>query len=266
MNIFLKELSSLKRSFFIFSFILILFLIIFMSMYPTMLESKDSLYEVFSSFSPQILEAFDVNLDTIFTPLGFYTYIFTYITIIGALMAGILGLGVMIKDNLEGATEFILTKPYPRKKILKNKLYAAICCLVATNIIYQIASIVLMFFISGSESVNVIQLILINTALLLIQLTFLTICMVIGAYIRKPSALIITSVIIIVFFYILSIIENILNNVILRYINPFSYFKASDIINNGGYNKNFIIATVFIIFFCLNFSFGSYENEDVIGK
>lgn len=263
MNIFKHELKNYRFTTFLWTIVLISIFALFMFMFPAYYQNKDSILEFFNFYPKEILSVLGINLDTIFTPLGYYCFIFTYITFFGAFMSSSLGLKIMLNDKQNNASEFILTKPIKRQKILAYKTAAAILCLITCNIIYQLFSLVVIALIKETQNVSLSILFQINLSLLLIQITFLFIAMVIGSYIKKPKTLWIIAIMVIIVFYIISAIESMIDNPILRYLNPFSYFKASDIIETGHYKMSFITASIFITFFCYNFSFVSYENDDI---
>ena len=225
-----------------------------MLLYPTYIANKENITIIFNSYSDLTLDILGINLSTCFTPVGYYTIIFKYITLLSAIEASILGTKVIINDC---KNQFLYTKPITRNKILTSKLCALLLCLLITNLVYQITSCLLMFFLTG---VDYKALLLINLGLLFFQITFSSIIMMIASFIKNTNNITIISFISIVIFYTLSIIEEQYNNIILRYINPFSYFKASDILENGNYSIGFIFATIFIIFYMINFSY-IHNNE-----
>lgn len=265
MNIFLRELRFFRFQTVLWTSIIVFVVVFYLSIYPTFYQSKEEFTEILNNFPKEVLEALNVDGDRLFTPLGYYCFTFSYIVIIGAFQAGVLGLKVMLGDTLEKANSFILTKPVSRKKILTSKLCAAIASLVITNIIFQIFSFLVMMMINNSEGIIWYQLFLINLALLLIQLTFVSITMMIGGFIKKPKAVTITAVISIIVFYVLSILQELTDLEFLRYLNPFSYFKVDDILVTGGYKSGFIVASIFITFFCVNFGYIHYDTSDVLG-
>lgn len=266
MNIIRFELKNLRFQFVLWTGILLLVTTFYLSIYNVFYSNKESFLEIINNFPPEALQAFRINKDTIFSPLGYYSFLFSYLSIIAAFQAGILGLKIMNGDYQENAVSFLFTKPISRKRILSYKLIAGLIVLIGTNILFQLSSLCLMEIIKGTETINLYHLFLINTGLFFIQITFMSITMMIGGFIKNTSAVNISAIVSIVVFYIISIVEDTINNPILRYINPFSYFKVSDILESGGYKSGFIIASIFLTFFCFNFAYIHYDTMDVIRR
>ncbi len=264
MRIYFEELKKVRFQTILWTLILSFILVIFLSMYPSYYENKDSVTSALNSFPDSFLKALGISLETIFTPLGFYAFLFEYIMILGAIQSALMGVKIIANDKIFQTQEFLFTRPIKRHKILTSKIMACVTSLIITNVIFHILSIVLISFINTEDSINLLQLFEINSSLLLLQITFLAISMVFAAFIKKPKTTMSISLIVVFGFYLLSLVEELFDLILLRYINPFSYFKISDIVIDGSYKASFIVATVFIIIFCLNFTYRGYETEDIL--
>lgn len=225
-----------------------------MCIYPSYISNQETLTIIFNSYPALTLEAIGIDLETCFTPVGYYCFILRYITLLAAIEAAIIGAKVITSEN---KNSFLYTKPIKRKTILTSNLLAGLFCLVITNIVYSLVSCITMAFLT---KVDYTALLLLNLGLFLLQITFASVIMMFASFVKKQRTISLISYITIFGFYTLSIIENIVDNVILRYINPFSYFEATTILKNGGFNKGFIIASIFIVFYMINFSY-IHNNE-----
>lgn len=234
-----------------------------LSLYPIINNNSLEINSFLSRYNNETLVFLNINDDTFSSILGFYTYLFPIFTLLGAFGASHLGLKVMLDDRLNNIQIFLLTKPLTRKEILNNKKLAAITLLVIENIIFNIISLLLITLLKGDSEINLLYLFEINTSLLLLQITFMFITMMISSFFKRPKSLLTKSLIIILLFFILSLIEHTYPNIILSYINPFSYFKVSDILTQGTYQYRFIVASLVIVFYSNTFSLSNYENEDI---
>ena len=242
MKLYKLSLKRYLKTSVIWALPLFLLLIISLSFFPTLKDNQFNINLFLIKQNPETLKFLEINSDTFSTPLGFYAYIFPLLTLLGAFSASHLGLQVMLDDRLDNIQIFLLTKPLTRKEILNTKKLSAITILFLENIFFNIVSIILLFVINSSSEINFIQLIQINTSLLLLQITFMFITMMIASFFKKPKSLLLKSLIIILLFFILSMIELTYPNVILKYINPFSYFTVADLITTGTYQYRFIVA------------------------
>ena len=242
---------------------LIVLLTIGLAFFPTIIDNQENIQVFFNNYSKETLELLNINSNTFTTTLGFYAYIFPILTLFGAFGASHLGLQIMLDDRLNNIQVFLLVKPLSRKEILNTKKISAITILIIENIIFNIVSIILIFSLKINGGINLFQLLEINTSLFLLQLTFMFITMMIASFFKKPKSLLIKSLLIIILFFILSIIEHTYPNIALKYINPFSYFNVSDIITTGKYQYRFIVASLIIVFYSNTFSLTNYESEDI---
>lgn len=255
-------LSRYKKLAIFWTITILAVLIITLSLYTVVNNNHVKIEEIFNQYPKETLEAFGINVDTIFTPLGYYCYIFKFITLVSAFFAAHLGLTVILDDKKNLTSVFLLTKPLNRKEIYNKKKNAALLLILISNIIYFVVSLIMILIIKGSQSFDFLNLVYINFSVLLLQLTFFYISMMVSSFINKPKNLIRYSVIIILAFFCLSIIEGAYPNIVLRYINPFSYFSVDDILKTHSYQYRFLIASVFIVFFSNTFARVNYEQED----
>lgn len=251
-----NEFKSSIKPFIICSITIILFIVIAILSYP--LYEKNIMN--ISKWPHIILKI--LSLESKNTIDSFYGVVVEYSLILGAIMAFFLAFKAILWDTKNGYNIYLFTKPIERKKIFINKIIAIIFELVLFNILFNIISIILLKIISNSTN-SIINIILINSALLLSQITFAALAMMFSSFIKKPKHIYPIAILIIFIFLLVSIIENIINISVLRYINPFSYFKVSDIVLYGKYKLSFIIASLFIIVFSISISYREYETLEI---
>ena len=63
-----------------------------------------------------VRKALGLSVDSISSILGFYSYIFLYITLCGAIQAMNLGTSIISKEVSEKTADFLLTKPVTRHR------------------------------------------------------------------------------------------------------------------------------------------------------
>ena len=69
------------------------------------------------NFPPAIKAAMGIAVDSFKSPLGYYTFAFTYSLLFGAIQAMNLGIGIVSKEEREKTADFILTKPVSRQDL-----------------------------------------------------------------------------------------------------------------------------------------------------
>lgn len=253
-KLILQDLRSLLIPLSYWTLILSFSFIIMMLIYPSYIKYEDTLKIIFESYPKITLEALGINLDTCFTPIGYYCLIFKYLSILFAIMASNFGIKIIKQSDQD---QILYTMPLKRSTIITSKIIALAIIIFIINLIYELISIIVMMILTKA---NILILTKINLGLLLIQINFACITMMIASFIKNKRILNLTGYLCVLFFYILDQIQNITKLKFLRYINPFSLFKPSDILNNNHYTKGFFIASIFIIFYTINFCY-IHNNE-----
>ncbi|MGM9970933.1 MAG: ABC transporter permease subunit [Anaeroplasmataceae bacterium] len=258
-----NEFKSSLRTFIIWSFIILIFVSTTIILFPLYKNNYDIISAKIEKLPNILLKILSIDLTTLSTLNGYYAFIIEYTLILGAIMASILSFKAILWDTINGYNNYLFTKPISRKKIFINKIIVLVLELLIFNIIFNIISIILLKIFNSDTTFSVIKLIQINSALLLSQFTFAALAMMISSFIKKPKRIYPIALLIILVFYIVSIIEKLINFKLIRYINPFSYFKISDIVLNGTYKYSFIIASLFIIVFSISISYREYDLLEI---
>lgn len=258
--VFKHDLASCKKIGLIFTCIMLGVMLVGLCLYPLYYSFKDSLYTWFLSLPSETLLAFGINLDNYYNIMSYYSFLMTLILIIAALFASYLGFYLILTDRKNDAALFYEFKPINEEQIIKQKLAAGITILLDSSIIYHLLSTILIL-IFKNNSVNIWQIFEMNSSIFLLELVFYLVGMLVAFFVKKSRTFIIPSVIIILIFEALNLIERGFKLKFLKYINPFSYFNITDIVNQGKYQYRFIIITAFIVFFLYFFITGLYESQ-----
>ncbi len=193
-------------------------------------------------------------------PAMYYAWIMEYIIIAVSIMSAVLSTKTIVNDKKSGYDEYLFSLPLNRNQIFYNKLLAIVIESLAFNIIFNILSF------SFNEIFNFkmssFKMFEINTALFLSNITFLSIGVLVGSFI-KPSHIYFKNILMILLLLVLAIPERLYNISILRYFNPFSYFKLLEIIESG-YKISFLTISGCIIIFSISIAKTTYEEYDVL--
>ena len=111
MNIFLHELRRERRSTLIWSLSLSVGAIVFLSMFPAFAKDVAASEKVLANFPPALRAALGLSLKNFFTVYGFFAYLFTFISLSGAIQAMNLGVSAISKEESGKTVDFLLTKP-----------------------------------------------------------------------------------------------------------------------------------------------------------
>jgi ABC-2 type transport system permease protein len=263
MNIFLHELRACRKSTLVWILTLIIVIIVFMSLYPAFSKDAELTTKMLEGFPEVVREALGVRLDSFFSIIGFYSFIYTYIVLCGSIQAMNSGLSILSKEVRDRTADFLLTKPIKRHQIVTAKLLASFTSLVFTNIVFiPIAYIVLS--ILKTESINILTFLLISFSLFLIQILFFSMGVLISVLLPKIKSVITVSLSTVFGFFIIDLFNGVINDKVLRYFTPYKYFDYLYIIQNNRYETPFIIIIAIFTMIAIFSSYIIYSRKDFL--
>jgi ABC-2 type transport system permease protein len=262
MNIFLYELKTYRKSALIWATVFSLGIIVFFSMYPAFTKDVVATKKVLENFPPALRSALGISLQNFFTIFGFYAYLFTFLSLVGAIQAMNIGVGIFSKESNLKTIDFLLSKPVTRARIMTSKLLAALATLLITNVIFNVVALITAEIVS-TDKFSAKIFILISLTLLLIQLMFLALGTFFSVIIPKIKSVIGVSLPTVFAFFIIGTLGEIIGNETVRYFTPFKFFDPIYIINNGHYETKFLLIEIAFIVVAITSSFVIYIRKDI---
>lgn len=262
MNIFLHELKVYRKSTVIWTLSLVALVVLFMSLFPSISKDVVDFKKLLEGYPEGIRKAFGIEIESIGSILGFYSYIFLYLMLCGAIQGMNLGTSIISKEVREKTADFLLTKPVTRTKILTAKLLAAIVSLIMTNVIFLLAASIMASRVKSADY-NLKLFIMISLTLFFVQLMFLTLGFMISAIVPKIRSVLTVSLGTVFAFFIISMLVSISGDEAIRYFSPFRYFDTTYIIENSSYESSFMIASIAIIVISIVTSYIVYTKKDI---
>jgi ABC-2 type transport system permease protein len=231
-----------------------------MMKYEGMKESGQSLNDLLQQMPRSLQMLFgggDLN-----SAIGFYSVVFLYLLLLGAIHAVMLGCGIISKEEQDKTYEFILSKPVSRNRLLSFKFLAVLTNIIILNLVIFISSGAIMIKL-GEPLMIMNDLLEILCGLFIIQLLFVTLGSVFASiknFPKKASAL---SMTILLSLFMMSIFANMFElPSFLRYITPFNFFDARAILAEG-INIFYMVVVLALTggLTCLSFHF--YNKRDL---
>lgn len=256
-----NEFKATLTTFIIWTIIILLLVSVFISINPLLFSHSTNIINKLDILPNKVKVILFIDTNTFNTHIGYYAIMIEYLLIIGAICASVLAYKILLWDKINGYDEFLFTKPISRSKIFLNKIICFALLILIQNILFNLVSIILVKIIINSISIK--TLIQINSSLLFSELTFGAISILTSSFIKKTKGIYKVPILTILILYLIAIPERVYNITILRYINPFSYFKVDDIIIDNHYKLSFIFASLIIIMFCLRISLINYEEGEI---
>lgn len=263
MNMYLHELKSLRKSAVIWTCVLISLAALYLSIYPGMTKDAADFKKLLGSYPAPVRAMLGINLDYITSILGFYSMIFSFITLCGAIQAMNLGVSILSKESRERTADFLLVKPVSRSAIVSAKLLAAFTTILATDIVFCAVSSVIANSVKTADF-SVKLFFMINLTLFFIQLIFLAVGVVVSVFFNKLKSVLPISLGVVFGSYMIgALIATGKNDDAIRFISPFKYFDTTYIIKNAGYEVSYLIIGAVIVVAAVVISYVIYNKKDI---
>jgi ABC-2 type transport system permease protein len=241
---------------------LLAFLLLFIAaFYGPFMESKEAVKTALGSLPPAFALIFGVSINIIFTFGGFFQFIYTYLGLIGAIMAASLALYAFSREKRSKCVDFLFVKPVERSRIFLYKLLSCLMLIVITNVLF-VASSVIAYNINGQDPGGAGRLVLASMSLFLMQLTFLSMGILYATYARKVRSVsgIATS------FgfagFILMALYSLIKEDVIRYISPLTYFSPGTVFLTGGFDAKYAVTGAVVAVACVALAYVKYVKSD----
>jgi ABC-2 type transport system permease protein len=259
---YLHELKSLRKTTIIWACAMIAIALLYLSMYSGIAKDAASFKGLLAGYPPAVRAMLGISLDSITSPLGFYSMVITFVVLCGAIQAMNFGVSALSKETRERTADFLLVKPVSRTAIVSAKLLAALSMLLATDVLYYAAASTLVSIVAQSSYSGKV-LFMINLTLLFIQLIFFAFGVVVSVLFNKIKSVLPVSLGIVFGFYFIGALIATGKNDGSRFISPFKYFDNSYIMKNSSYEAPYLIAGAVIVIVAIAASYFIYGRKDI---
>lgn len=262
MNMYLHEIKSLRKSAAVWALVMIALALLYFSVYPGIQSDAADFKKLLGNYPAPVRAALGISLDSITSIIGFYSMIFAFITLCGAIQAMNMGVSILSKEARERTADFLLVKPVSRTAIVSAKLLAALTALIATNLVYY-AAVFIMASTVAKTSFSVKVFMLINFTLFFVQLIFLAIGIFLSVFFKKLKSYLPVSLGVVFGFYFIGALIAVGDNADTRMLSPFKYFDPSYISKHAGYEVQYLIAGLIIVLAAVAASYIIYSKKDI---
>lgn len=239
------------------SFLILILIALFLLLsYNIVYINSNSINNHIGNISQRFLNIFNINKENFTTVNGYYAFYIKIMSFVSSAFAITIGIEVARRDRLEQTRDFLYTKPIRRSLIIIYRILAALIFIFFFTFFIFISSLIL--FSVRKYSFDTLKLFQIDFSLFLLMSVFFSYGLVLGGFVYKKIYLI--SIISIIPFIIINVIDQFTSFGLLYYINPFSYFSFDKIISDG-YQYQTLVITVFLQVFLINFGINIYEKH-----
>ncbi len=263
MNIFFREIKANRKSL-IFWMAGLLFMIVGgMGKYGGAAASGQSMNEIVQQMPRSLQAIIGVGSFDLTTVSGYYGMLFIFLVLMATIHAAMLGANIISKEQADKTSEFLFVKPVSRSKIITWKLATAIANIVIFNVVTGVLSGIMVNYYEKGESItgDILKLLV---GMFILQIMFLLIGTGIAATSKntKTPASATTGILLAAYMLSLGIDMNEKLD-FLKYLTPFKYFEAKNLMFGGGFDPVFLVLSIGIIVSLLSVTYVFYKKRDL---
>lgn len=263
MNIFSREIKAHRKALIIWCIGVIFMVAGGMGKFSGMSQAGQSVNELFKDMPKSIQVIFGMADFDLSKASGFYGILYLYLSVMAAIHALLIGTDIIVKEERDKTSEFLMVKPISRRKIITFKLIAAFVNIVIFNLVTLAASIAIVGKLSNEENINQ-NIIILMFGMFMLQMIFMFLGAAIGAINKNSKLAGSLGMGMLMFTFILSMIID-LNKKIqsLKFITPFKYFEAKNLMYGQKIDIVYLIISIFIIVFSITIAYIFYNKRDL---
>lgn len=232
------------------------------AMYPVYYDQVNVIKPLFEAIPEVVLRSLGVNLDILFTSLGFFSFVMMYLHLIAGMQGILLGLGVIGKELRLKMMDFILTRPMSRSSVFIQKLVAIFGHLTLTWLIFTlVAYLSIVSFSKDPMDLSIFAYL--SVSLYAIQLLFMAIGALIATLLRKLRSVIGVGLSVVFALFIMNLMQSIFEEEWLRYLSPFQWFERGYLFSNGHFELPMVLMWLLVTIGSWIAAYVVYVKKDV---
>lgn len=263
MNIFFREMKANRKSLIFWLAGLFFMVVGGMGKFGGAKASGQSMNDLVEQMPRAIKTIMGIGTFDLSTVGGYYGMLFIYLVLMATIHAAMLGANIISKEQNDRTSEFLFVKPISRSKIITWKLAAAIANILIFNITTGVLSVVMVNYYekSGAITGDILKLLV---GMFILQIMFLVIGTGIAAVSKNTRLPASAATGILLAVYMLSMGIDMNEKLdFLKYLTPFKYFEAKNLMGGGAFEPVFLILSIVIIVVLLNITYVFYKKRDL---
>jgi len=261
MNVFLFEFKAATRASFGWILAFAAIVVFFMSFYASFHSDAVQVSQLLSGIPETVRKALSLDISSLTTMFGFFSYILPYVLLGGAVQALALGMGMVAKETNQKTVDFLLAKPISRAPVLTAKLLAGLAWIILTNIAFLIVTLI-MAKVVNPDPFSQKTLLLLSVSLGLVQLFFLAFGGLVACVKPKIKSVIGVSLSTAFVFFILNLFGSIIGDSAIRYVTPFKFYDPRYIVAHSVYEARFMLLELAYVVIFLVVGYAVYSRRD----
>lgn len=260
MTVYLKELKLSSKALWIWTASISCMMLMCIVIFPEMKGKMSDINSVFENLGG-FTNAFGLDKLSMGEIMGFYGIeCGNVLGIGGGFFAALIGTSILANEEKDHTAEFLLTHPITRKSVVTQKMLSLITQIVILNVVVIITSLLSVAIIGEQFAIK--EFFLLHLAYFLMQIEICFICLGISAFIKRGSAGIGLGLALLLYF--INIVANITEKAsFLRYLTPYAYSDASNIIPKATLDYKLIIVGMIFAAIGIFAAYFKYIKKDI---
>lgn len=261
MNIIKHELRRNLKSFLIWSGVLTLLVFVYTTEFGIFAGSPD-ITDAMAQFE-DMFAYLNIYVTDMTTPEGFTSMVSLYFYLGLGIYSALLGSSIIAKEERDKTAEYLYTLPIKRNQVIRSKMIVAIFYTLMINLITM--SLVILFMLPHNpEPIFFDFMFLLGPGVFFFQMLFLTIGMLMSSILKQYKKSGSVTIGLLIGSYLLSTIIGLVEQLdFLKYVVPYEYFEAADLLQHLKFDVVYLIITFFIIGLSITGSFIFYQKRDL---
>ncbi len=263
MSTFVQELKTELKPFLWWMFSLLLIVYFGLIKYENLLIPGFDINKLMDQFPKIILAVFGMlNIDVMSLD-GYYSVI-GYLNLLFMSIYGLrLGHALISREISDQTYEFLFSKPISRSNVLIRKFLAHCFYLVLAVVLLSAVSMLSVLALGLKMEITTL-IWTYGLIILLVSLLFYWLSAFLTSLLNNINLSVILSTSLYFLFFILSVLYDMLENAdVLRFLTPFKFFMANEIINQD-IPSVFLIYSMFLILMLTYLTFISFKKKDLL--
>lgn len=258
MNILKYECKRQIKNLIVWTFFILLLLYTYvLGFYPIFEDSMSDMQKMVANFPPSFAKAFGIELESFFHFFGFYSFLFQYVALLGSIMATFFTVSIFGSETKNHCQDFLFSKPVKRSHIFIYKLLSVLSLLILSNIFY-VASAIFLFLKYDTKE----HIVLASLSLFFLELVFMCIGIFYTILAKKIRSIAGIASAVGFIAFILSALSKLLDEKIVYYLSPFSFFEPRDLWMYGHFKESYVFWAVLCSIALLCGSYFIYCKKD----
>jgi len=263
MNIFKREMRANRKSLIVWCIGVLFIVGGGMSKYAALSNAGDSINELMAQMPTSLQAIMGIGSLDLATVDGYFGLLYLYLVIMASIHAAMLGASMISKEERDKTAEFLFVKPISRATVISAKLGTSIVIVVVFNLVTLLSSIVFVDFFNEGDSLTS-EVALLMVGMFMMQLLFLFLSAAIAAFVKKPKLSIPISTGILLVTFIMSVGIDLKSDLDgLKYVTPFKYYEAKNLLHDGGFDGIFVVLSFLLMAASILTTYVFYRKRDL---